>query len=513
MPMRPIVLDSIAASRSFERRGFSLRVVLAGAIVFAVPFILFYRLILFHFYVRGAMLSDTGRLGALMWHNTAALRQPPMLGGESFFAVHVAPMLLLVSAISHVLPLSMPQMFASFVGVCHGLLALAVFWLLVDGYGMRRGGPLALAALASGAFAFNGLAIAIARFPHFETLAAACLLLFLVALVLERRAIAIAAFACALATREDVGLHAFGFLAVWLAANRLRGEPWRSDAWIIGFALTGLLYSATVLLAQHVAFPGHSSFARIYLGNPPFAGLTLRRVGGRLLALVKLHAAILLPAIGTGWWASRTHNPFLLLGYAACIPWTLLNLLASSELAGWMVGYYAFPFLVAMAWPWLAIFIRRRPGPDPAAATIPLTAGLLAMIAASLLPIGQDWDDEGRMPMPRAFLHAPSVARRALTDHAIAAIAEARPALGRLIVDESVAALSPFAFPSTEIAKATDDEPDTVVFFEHGFDADRLRAAPGLPLRYAVPGTAIRIATDRREQTMRALGIPLEATP
>jgi len=195
---------------------------LAASVVFGVPFALFYRLILFHFYVRGSFLLDTGLLASLMWHNTAALTVPASTGGFSFFEQHVSPILVLVSAVSYWLPLTMPQLFAAFVGLCHGILALAVLWLLVSGYGLRRGRPLALAALASVAFAFNGQAIAIVRYPHFETFGAACLLLFFVALVLERRIIAVVAFLFAIATREDVGLHAFGFLAVWVSPNFLR---------------------------------------------------------------------------------------------------------------------------------------------------------------------------------------------------------------------------------------------------------------------------------------------------
>jgi hypothetical protein len=187
----PSTFNSGELLGSTNRTAFSFQIIITAAIVFAAPFTLFYRLILFHFYVRGSFLLDTGLLASLMYHNTAALTLPPSLGGESFFAFHVAPILLLVSTVSYALPFSMAQLFAGFVGLCHGLLALSVFWLLVSGYGMQRGWALALAALTAGLFAFNGLAIAIARYPHFETLAAASLLLFFAALLLERRTIAI----------------------------------------------------------------------------------------------------------------------------------------------------------------------------------------------------------------------------------------------------------------------------------------------------------------------------------
>jgi hypothetical protein len=486
------------------------RIGLAAVAVFALPFVMFYRLMLFHFYIRGAMLSDTGLLGSLMWHNPG-FRLPPSLGGESFLAFHVAPILFLVSAISGEVPLTMPQMFAGLVGVSHGLLALAIFWLLVGGFGLRRGLELALAALASAAFAFNGLAIAIARFPHFETFGAACLLLFLVALALGHRLIAILPFLFALATREDFGLHAFGFLALWFAANRLRRRPWRGDGGIIGFALAGLLYSAAALLAQHLAFPGHSSFVRIYLGDPPFADLTAPRLAARLAAWIKLHHTILLPAFATAFWAARKRDPWVLLGYAACLPWLMLHLLATAELAGWMVGYYAFPFLIAMAWPWIEVLPRARTPSAPIVPPIQAATALLLMVALSLSPFGRGWDDEGRMPMPDAFLRAPSAAQQTLTDRAVAAIAAAGPALGQLVVDGSVASLSPFAFARENIARGAEAPPDTVVFFTDGFDAASLSTAPGLTARYIVPGTELHIATNRPAAALRALGIPLVA--
>ena len=43
----------------------------------------------------------------------------------------------------------------------------------------------------------------------------------------------------------------------------------------------------------------------------------------------------------------QTTNPGIVLAFAAGIPWLLLHLLAKSPLAGTLVSYYAFPFLIA----------------------------------------------------------------------------------------------------------------------------------------------------------------------
>ena len=44
-------------------------------------------------------------------------------------------------------------------------------------------------------------------------------------------AMAVVAFSFAIATREDVGLHAFGFLSVWAGLNWLQGVPSRQSRW------------------------------------------------------------------------------------------------------------------------------------------------------------------------------------------------------------------------------------------------------------------------------------------
>ena len=497
--------NRVAAWRASIGR-FPPQIALVGSVAFGVPFVLFYRLILFHFYVRGSFVLDTGLLASLMWHNTPALTVPASTGGFSFFEQHVSPVLVLVSAASYLLPLTMPQLFAAFVGLCHGLLALAVFWLLVSGYGARRGGPLALAAVASVTFAFNGLAIAIVRYPHFETFGAACLLWFFVALVLERRTIAVVAFLFAIATREDVGLHAFGFLSVWAGLNWLRGVPWRQSRWIIGFAAAGLAYSASVLLVQHHAFPDSSAFVRVYLGQPPWSQVNVGLVASRLLGWAWLHCAILFPAAAAVAWSVRTHNPYIAAAYVACMPWATLHLFAVSDLAGLMFGYYAYPFLIAMAWPWLAVLIRYRQPPSAPLQPVAAAAWMLAMVALSLVPVGGTFDP-GRLTLPEAFLSPPSAMQQVLTDRAIAAIASGRPALGRLVVDTSVAALLPGAFPRDELAGWAGGSANTVVFLAEGYDARRLRAVPGLPVHEDVPGTAIRIMTDRPATTLRDIGV------
>src|SRR5215208_1593419 len=177
----------------------------AALLVAAVPFAAFTTLTLYHFYVKGAFFWDSGLLAYLMSQADPGLATPPIFGGESFFATHFTPIFILLSPIRRILPLSDPQFFAAFCGFCHALPGLAAFWLLYSGFRLRTALGLAVAAAASVAFCFNGLALAIARYPHFEMLIIGTALLFFVALARHQAIIAALFFVMCLATREDAG--------------------------------------------------------------------------------------------------------------------------------------------------------------------------------------------------------------------------------------------------------------------------------------------------------------------
>ena len=483
---------------------------LAAAAMFAIglPFVAFTNLVLFHFYARGSFVLDTGLLASLIWHSDAALTQPASLGGGSYFGTHVSLLFLPASALSRYLPFSMPQFFAGFVGFSHALLALAVFWLLVEGFGLRRGAGPWIAALAALGFAFSGLTIAIARYPHFETLIAAFFLLFAVAQVLGHRRLAVTFFVLGLATREDAGFHYVAILGLLVTLNVAYGIPLRQQRTEWTFALAGLLYAVGVMAVQRLIFPETSAFARVYLGEPPLAHLSAGMMANRLSFFLLGRPYVLYPALGACLWALRASNPCIVLGFVAAIPWLLLHLLAKSPLAGALVSYYAFPFLIALAWPLIAV-IRQRQRTGIAGSPTSVIAGFATLLALSFLP-GVGLHDPGQLPLPQAFWDPPSRTQQIATDRAAAALSAARPMLGRLLVDNSIAALAPNGFAKGEVPflqgdgaapNETTTSPDTVAFFAEGYDARRLRPiadAAGLTRRYAMPGTQIHLAARQR---------------
>jgi hypothetical protein len=66
------------------------RRIVAALIVLGAPLYLFYNLILYHFYIQGGLLIDSGLLGSLMWRIATALPTPPWYGEGSFFSPFIS---------------------------------------------------------------------------------------------------------------------------------------------------------------------------------------------------------------------------------------------------------------------------------------------------------------------------------------------------------------------------------------------------------------------------------------
>jgi hypothetical protein len=472
--------------------------VLAGGIALAVPFAAFAALTLHHFYVGGSFLLDAGWTAYLVSHGGLLLPYPTALGGDSYYHWHVGPILTIFGLLRRALPLSDIQYFAAFAGLCHALPALAVFWVLRAGYGLRRGIAVGIAALVAIAFALSGNALAIARYPHSEMLIVAAVMLFAAALVMRRPAMAAIWFVVALLTREDAGLHIFGLLLVLVVVNRRYGAPWREQRTELAFAAAGLAHGILVLAAQRLLSTMPSTMALTYFGDPPLAHLSIESLLLRLQFLLTYRAYLVFPALVAAIWAVRTRNPYILIGYIACLPWVALQLAAYSDIAGTLSGYYAFPLMIAAFWPLLGVLLDRRQRGTAGGAAPPVIM-FAGMIAASFVGIGQQYNP-GRLALPAAFLAPPSYSSQLLTDRAIIALAASKPQLGSLAAGTSVVALAPDLFTPAETALPPRPmPPNAVAYLAQGFDSDKARqvaAAAGPNRHYRVPGTALRLATE-----------------
>jgi len=195
----------------------------------------------------------------------------------------------------------------------------------------------------------------------------------------------------------------------------------------------------------------------------------------------------------------RTRNPYILVGYVAFAPYLLLHLMARSEIAATLSGYYAYPFMIAAFWPLLGVLLERRRRAVKENSAVPVLA-FAAMIAGSFVAVPRQYNPGG-LDFPASLVSPPSLARQSATERAIAALSRAKPRLGRVVVDDSVLALAPDDYePGETLLASRHEPPDTAIYFDQGYGAKAVRAmatAADLTRHYRVPGTSIRLDTDR----------------
>jgi hypothetical protein len=495
------ILQSIAIRRpgwSVDRAA-AFRVAL-GVTVTAVPFLAYSFFILDHFYRSGALLNDSGYLAHMMFAGGPALLVgQSVLGNSSFYAFHVSPLFTLLSFVTQRLPLSVPQLFALYAGACHALLTVGVFWMLTGPYRMRSMGQASLAGLLALGFGFNGVALGMIKFPHFEILIPASLILFLIAWSQGRLVIASLFFAVALAVREDAGLQIFALLGMLAVLDRWMGFAGRRERGTIVFLAIGLAYSLAAIMAQRMEFSVTSLLTANYLGDPPFSRLTWQLVLTRFFGYFTYRAYIMLPALCAIAWAAITRNPYIIVGYLAFAPWFVLQLLSVNDAIGTIPYHYAYPFILASFWPLIGVWVSNRRGRrlTNIRGTI---VGFAAILAASYVGVARQANPSGA-DLWHAFTSVPSFREERSVDDAIRVLHDAHAELGRVAVEDGVAALGPDDYAQNETFWL--DPPrsaDTVIYFPSGYRATAARqliASENLQYSYSIIGTPIRMATDR----------------
>jgi hypothetical protein len=483
--------------------------------VAGLPLAGFTSLVLHHFYITGGFFWDSGLLAFLLSEQNPRLPTPQIFGGESFFSTHVTPIFVVAALLRRLLPVTNPQFFAGFIGLCHALPGIGVFWMLHWHLDMRRPLMVAVGATVAIVFSFNGLALAIARYPHFEMLIVGSFILFAVALIGRRLIVAGICFVICLGTREDAGFQLFAVLFLLILLNRYRGAAWDAQLPEVAFAAIALTYSLIVLGLQLSFITGQSSFARIYLGDPPFNRLTFAIVSERLLGWVLYRTYIVLPGLIALLWAVHARNPYVVLGYVAFLPWAIVHLAAQSDIAGTLSGYYAYPFMIASFWPLAGVAVEQRTH-ERQGLTVVSVLAFATMVAGSFTAVTSQYDP-GHLDLPESFVAPPSLVRQATSDRVIALLSQSTAELGAVLVDGSVLALAPDGFTDSEtVSGARTRHPDTVIYFASGYEAEVARmiaSDAGLGHYYLVPGTSIRLATDRSLEPASPLVALLTSTP
>jgi hypothetical protein len=445
------------------------------------------------------------------------------------------------------------------------LLGFAVFFAFTRLYQQSQVLSPVLAGLLGCAMALSGVASKITIYPHIEQLIPAFALLFLTNLFGERLKGAVVCFVLCLLVREEAGFHLVAILGLVSITNLLRGQTWRAQKLLIAFLSLAFAYSVMIILFQKQFFPGHNVFWKHYTGQPMFAHVTAELLWQRLGFYVVERGYIVLPFLITLSWAMCTRNPYLPLGYLAYVPWFVLHWLAVTNAAGTLFGYYAYPFLVSLCWPLLALRLHDERhavlardqqallgmaaliGTTTVATFVKLDNYLVVeRLMVTLLPVVVlavlverpvrpsvrplvrfalvlvvawgglgpfmflGWREIATMAWPK-----PETVTWRTTEAMLDRLTTAVPDLGDVVVDAGVASLRPRDFAMHQLLQPhMRHQIDTLAFFPatvQSNDAVELAMAAALSIAYNVPGSNLIIARRRPLDGVSQLGEALQA--
>lgn len=330
-------------------------------VIFIIPYHLYYNYTLNAFYHFGAPYADSGLFAHLLWHNDWSLANPHYRGDFSYFGVHITPVFLILSGLSYLIDTDMHAYFAAWTSALYALLGVIFFYCLrFLLYPKHHWHMLFMVFLALGV-SFNAVVTHGIWMPHFEYAIPMTIFCFLFFYQLRKPLLWIPSFLFLLFLREDAGLHLVAVMGLLVALKyyEVRSfKPFRGELTLIVIAV---IYSVFMLwLVGNIASTAGASqvMTFIYIGKPPFAHLTWDLFVRRLGVFTHEHFAAFIGMIITGLWAWRTRNPYLLIGFAANIPWVLLQLIARNDNTGNLYAYYSFPLLLGFIWPFLASLCR-----------------------------------------------------------------------------------------------------------------------------------------------------------
>lgn len=347
-----------------------------GLIVGAVGvFAVIHNFILTHFYISGAYFFDSGWFAHTAWRSDWPLQAPDghPWGEFSYLRQHMALWFVPLTWLSQIAPGGpadfMAWWFAA-IYVAAFFVGFIVLARVVQGLGLRSGVAAFVSLVGALAFTFNGMAVETLLYPHPEVLVSLGVIAVLAAGVAKAWRWAAGFAAITLLVRTDAGFHIAVFSAA-VAGAALAGpvlQDWRSrrlgvaavrtvlaKEHAVSIALLGagaaLIASIALYAVQSTAIPGGTQFRDIYSGDPFFAHVTLARLADRIGVMITDRMYIWPGVFACLAAFAVTRSAIFLFGALAIIPWTLINAAAISGAASTLFSYYAFPFIVTLAWP------------------------------------------------------------------------------------------------------------------------------------------------------------------
>ncbi len=332
-----------------------------GLFSFIIPTFLLSNYILNHYYNSESFVLDTGWFTYLLSESTSLPIANPLVGvlDYTYFTTHLSlfyyPFSLLYTLLEGFLtPI---HYFSLFIGSLYGLIALAIF--LAGEKFVSKKSTLFLLFLIAIITPFNGVALGTIGFPHIEIAIPALLLLFVAFYFRGNKYWSYFVVLIILTIREDAGFHLFGLLSIiliayYLVVKKLASIP--KD--LIYIALFALFGSILLIAIQKNFFIGDNALERIYLGTPHFAHLSIDFIKDRVEFFLYNRSYLYVPAILLIPLAIWNKNIFLLVPLLSTLPWLLLSFIAITAMPHTFSNYYAFPFIVLVAWPLLAFLIN-----------------------------------------------------------------------------------------------------------------------------------------------------------
>lgn len=354
MPTNAIVSSTFAQSRTI-----SCALAVWGMLVFGVAFTLHYHYLLNTYYHYGASYNDGGILAQLVWRGDWKLTPPLMFTNYSFFGVHCIPLFVLLNALSYIIHVPLAEYYSLFLATVYASLGLVLFYLIHLCVTLRKSWHMAGAALLALMLPFHTIIMHGIWIGHFEYAIPLGIILFLVFYIQNRMRLAWLVFVFLLFVREDAGLHLTAILGLIGLLRFIEYRTWASikrEAIFLTFALAYAAMAMWISLAARSYYG--STFEQIYSGSPAFAHVSGAMLWDRLEIMSGEHIYLWAGLLLTMASAIHQRNIYLLVGFAAFIPWFLINLVAINPNTGVLYAYYAFPFLVATVWPLFGVVFR-----------------------------------------------------------------------------------------------------------------------------------------------------------
>lgn len=504
-----------------------------GAVLFGFVFLIFYRIIMAHFYRSGGYLWDAGWFADVIWRNGIFPLNAEVVGALAKYQYQYHSFFLAtpLSLISELLPFSAPQWFAVVTGLGHAAAALCVFAIAARCPAGFVGKPkVFLDALLAFAVIMNATVLESISYPHLEFLYFPAAALFCYAMLSENYLFIFTAILLVAAAREDAGFHlAAPFLLTFVLVTVLDKAKWLqrwplerfSARQIVFFCVLPVVFAALSTEGPRLFVQKVPLLMDEYFGHPPYAHLLWSYVQHQASYAFTQLPYVWVPMLVLFCVAVASRSALLVAASLAYIPWLVFNL---SAVRGTYFAYRAFPqFLMYILPLVLASGAVKFAGPQGAAEKQPArsqaqrillyySALALALISIVLLPT---WLLK-KVP-DFAWLGAKR-ASAANTERFFQLFKTAKPALGVVAADESVIALAPRLFSLSEriaimprsrwaeITRAAlkpvsgdgqgSARPDSFLFFEKSLSLDRMGAVLGTDYRvFRIAGTNMFLAT------------------